>query len=195
MRTRIAFVSWVLAAVGILGCEPVQEPVLDGRVASGPREGSTAALANEAGRQNHLSDGNFTDPEQRQWQANEETSFRAGRVVLRASGRISQVLPAAVLPGRRFRLRVDARSLGGSEGSLRLQAVWLPEGGWQATDGAGKPLHVVEAETVYPGQILQPHAIEISKRDMATRLAIFLQNDSKVPVEILQARLISLEGP
>ncbi len=192
---RGAFVlCGVLAGAGIFACRPDQAPVDSVTETELPGDAGALSTADQVEREPLLADGNFTDPESRHWGGNAQASFRAGRVVLGNGGHISQVLPVAVLPGRGFRLHVDARSLEASAASLRLQAVWLPEGGWNAIDPTGKPVRLVEAETVHPGRLLQPYAAEISRPDSAAKLAIYAMNDGDVPIEILQVRLVSLEG-
>lgn len=196
IRPLIVFLS--LAWAGLFGCGQGTPDASEREARSNNAEAVSPEeiAADNAAAENWLSDEVFSDPEDSSpWRANAEADLRAGHVVLRGGGMISQTLPVSALPGRRFRLRVDARSLETSQGVLRLQAVWLPVGGWNATDAAGKPLHEVQAELVRPGRTLQPHAIEISKPDKAmVSVVIYLRNVGTAPIEILQARLESLEA-
>ncbi len=156
---------------------------------------SAAAVAEAGSFENRLHDGDFTDLEQRHWVGNAEADLQPGSVVLRARGIISQGVSGEALQGERFRLGVTAGSSGAPTGLFRLQAVWLPEGGWTETDAAGELLRQVQANHVRPGETPQRYHLELSKPDMAVRwLAVYFCNDGKAPIEISQARLERLDA-
>jgi len=88
--------------------------------------------------------------------------------------------------------RVSARGFrSNGDANLRLQAVWLSEGGWDAKDANGKLLRKVESKRVQPvrgspGEF----AMLLERPPQAVQLAIYLVNDGTVPLEVSNVTVV-----
>lgn len=165
--------NWTPPADGVLAREPAAAQPARSRILVAGRE--------------------LVDADGHHWRANEKVAFQRESVILRPGGTLFHDLPANELTGDRFLLQAEARSVDERRGVLRLQAVWLPEGGWGATDSAGQPLQDIQAGRAYTGGAARSHLHEITRPEMAARVAMFLTNDGDLPIEVFQVRLVAID--
>ncbi len=116
----------------------------------------------------------------------------AGRATLPAKAQLTQFI--ALEPGEsglRYWFELRARSLEEGKTRLRLQAVWLPEGGWNVKDADGRPLRVVQIKSVQPetGEESRFEAL-FSRSPHAVSLALSLVNDGEIPVTVTDLSLV-----
>jgi hypothetical protein len=81
--------------------------------------------------------------------------------------------------------RVGARSLQADVADMRLQAVWLPEGGWDAKDAQGESLVQVDAVHVQPvvGQV-DTFELQLRRPMHAVELRVFVHNEGVGPIAV-----------
>jgi hypothetical protein len=74
--------------------------------------------------------------------------------------------------------RVTARCVDAGPSNMRIQAVWLPEGGWDATDATGQSLTRVELKRVQPAaEAEETWELQFKRPPQAVELRIFLHNE------------------
>ena len=74
--------------------------------------------------------------------------------------------------------RVKARSLQADVADMRLQAVWLPEGGWDAKDAAGESLAQVDFIRVKPvAGKADTFDLQLTRPASAVELRVFVHNE------------------
>ncbi len=111
---------------------------------------------------------------------------------LAVSDRLLRVIPVdEAADDATYVYEVSARSLAEIASKLRIQAVWLPEGGWDATDENGESLTRLEVTRVEP----QPGAagswdLQFKRPAHAVELRIFLVNEGEAPIEVSSVSVI-----
>jgi hypothetical protein len=84
-----------------------------------------------------------------------------------------------------FVYRIRVRSLAAAEGSLRMRAVWLPEGGWNAMDAAGQQLAHVDLKMVPAvARAGGSFMLQMVKPPKAIELRVFLTNNGDVELKV-----------